>query len=163
MLGLSVAIMAITDWLELHSKPHIRVLVVEDNPEDQELLQLQLRKSQLHENVIFMSDADQALELLQGYRKGEFEWELIAIFLDIHLPGMSGIELLQFLRSVLGMDDLHVIMMTSSNDPQEIEECHKLKVAGFIQKPVTFSSFSNSVANIFHKPPPARSFLGRVE
>lgn len=151
MVRLTLAIMAVNDWIDMHSEPSKRVLVVEDSPADQELLQYQLRKSQMAENVVFVSDALRALDLLTGPESKTFRQDLIAVFLDIGLPGMSGIEFLRKIRTMPKMEDLPVIIMTSSSDPRHMEECKRLKVAGYVKKPVTFDSFSKAVANIFHQ------------
>jgi CheY-like chemotaxis protein len=150
IISLSLAIMAINDWLDLHAEPYLRVLVVEDDPNDQELLRHQLRRTQMEENVMFMSDAAQALVLLEGCRDKLFDWELIAIFIDLQLPGMNGIELLRRIRSLPEIGELPVIVITHSTNPEDIEECRRLKVESYVQKPVTFTSFSKSIANIFH-------------
>lgn len=148
--------MDVTTWTDLlppnisPSVP-IRVLVVEDNPFDEELLRRQLQKTQIADSVIFASTASQALELFTGPEGEAFRRDLLTVILDIHLPDMSGIELLKRVRTISGMEDFPVIVMTSSNDPRDIEECKKLKVMSYIEKPVTFSSFSNTIANIFHQ------------
>ena len=147
---LTLAVMAVNDWITVHSSP-VRVLVVEDSPDDQELLRHQLEKTQMATHVAFVPDAAQALDLLIGSEGETFRQELVAIFLDLHLPGMSGIELLQRIRVMPGMADFPVIVMTSSNDPRDVEECRRLKVASYVPKPITYHSFSHAVANVFHR------------
>jgi CheY-like chemotaxis protein len=151
-IRLSLGIVAINDWIEINSKPHIRVLVVEDNSNDQELLRHQLNKINMEENVIFVPDARKGITLLERYQQKFYDWELMAVFLDIHLPDMNGVELLKQIRYTLKLADLPVIMMTSSNNPRDIEECRCLGVECYVQKPVTSHSFSQAVASIFHRP-----------
>jgi CheY-like chemotaxis protein len=130
----------------------VRVLVVEDNADDRELLLRQLRKSGMDTHVKFISNGQEALDFLS--RPGEvfLADELIAIFLDLRLPSLSGIELLRRLRRQEHLRDLPVIVMTSSNDPNDLEECRRLKVTNYVSKPVTFTSFSKAVADVFHLP-----------
>jgi len=130
----------------------VRVLVIEDNPDDRELLQRQLRKSGMDQQVRFISDGREALDFLTGPHAPSLAQSLIAILLDLQLPSVSGIDLL---RKVRERDDLRttpVIVMTSSNNPRDLEECRKLNVLNYITKPVTFTSFSKAVANVFHLP-----------
>jgi two-component system response regulator len=130
----------------------VRVLVIEDNADDRELLQRQLRKSGLDPHVRFIYDGREALDFLTGPNAPTLAENLIAILLDLKLPSLSGLDLLRRLRA---RDDLRatpVIVMTSSNDPQDLEECRKLKVLNYVSKPVTFTSFSKAVADVFHLP-----------
>jgi CheY-like chemotaxis protein len=137
----------------------VRVLVVEDNADDRELLLRQLRKSGMDSHVKFISDGREALEFLTRTRPASLIDDLIAIFLDLRLPSLGGLELLRRLRLRDELQDIPVIVMTSSNDPNDLEECRRLKVTNYVSKPVTFTSFSKAVADVFHLPrlgtPPA--------
>lgn len=130
----------------------VRVLVIEDNPDDRELLLRQLRKSGMDNHVKFISNGQEALDFLTQPRPVSLAEELIAIFLDLKLPGLGGLELLRRLRNRAGLDDIPVIVMTSSNNPDDLEECRRLKVTNYVSKPVTFTSFSKAVADVFHLP-----------
>jgi two-component system, response regulator len=157
MIRLTLDIMAINDWINRHANSPSRILVAEDDPMDRELLQRQLQKAQMHENVIFAPDARRALTVLEEYRGGQRDGDLLALFLDLRLPGMSGVDLLRRVRAMPGLEHLPVIVMTSSNDPKDINECQKMKVTSYVEKPITFASFSKAVANIFHQSTPTVS------
>jgi len=126
--------------------------VVEDNADDRDLLLRQLRKSGMDSHVKFISNGQEALDFLIGPRISTLPEELIAIFLDLKLPALSGLELLRRLRLRSEFQRLPVIVMTSSNDPKDLEECSRLKVTNYVSKPVTFTSFSKAVADVFHLP-----------
>lgn len=130
----------------------VRVLVVEDNDDDRELLLRQLRKTGMDNHVKFISNGQEALEFLTQPRTVPLVDSLIAIFLDLKLPALSGLELLRRLRVHDELQDTPVIVMTSSNDPNDMEECRRLKVTNYVSKPVTFTSFSKAVADVFHLP-----------
>ncbi|PTX99979.1 two-component system response regulator [Verrucomicrobia bacterium LW23] len=132
----------------------IRVLVVEDNQDDRELLLRQLRKAQMDSYVKFISDGREALDFLSGddAADGKAGDSIIALFLDLKLPSMGGIELLRRIKKMPRYARLPVIVMTSSNDPFDLEECRRLNVHQYVEKPITFSSFSHAVANVFHSP-----------
>ena len=129
----------------------VKVLVVEDNADDRELLMRQLRKSGLGEHVKFISDGKEAHDFLTGPEAPRPD-ELIIILLDLRLPSLSGLELLRRLRALPRFHSLPVTVMTSSNDPRDLEECRRLNVVNYLNKPVTFDSFSKAVADIFHPP-----------
>jgi CheY-like chemotaxis protein len=129
----------------------VKVLVIEDNPDDRELLMRQLRKSGLGDHVKFISDGTEALDFLTGPEAPQPE-DLVVILLDLRLPSLSGLELLRRLRSRPQFQSLPVTVMTSSNDPKDLEECRRLNVVHYVNKPVTFDSFSKAVADVFHPP-----------
>ena len=141
----------------------VRVLVIEDDANDRELLLRQLRKSGLDNHVRFIADGREALDFLTGPKAAHRAEELIAILLDLRLPSLSGLEVLRRLRARNDLRAVPVIVMTSSNDPNDLEECRKLKVLNYISKPVTFSSFSKAVADVFHLPSLATGPLPAIE
>jgi CheY-like chemotaxis protein len=129
----------------------VRVLVIEDNADDRELLSRQLRKFGIDDHVKFISDGQEAFDFLTG-PQAPAPKTLIAILLDLQLPSLNGLELLRRLRAREGFQSVPVMIMTSSNDPKDLEECVRLKVANYVSKPVTFTSFSKAVADVFHSP-----------
>jgi two-component system response regulator len=128
----------------------VRILVVEDNPNDKELLRRQLRKASLGEHVLYVSDPREAVKLLRGPGCSDFVDQLVAIFLDVHLPHMTGVDLLRLLRDSDGTVELPVIMMSSCPHPDIVAECHRLKATAFVEKPVTLADFSHIIADLFH-------------
>lgn len=130
----------------------VRVVVIEDNADDRELLLRQLKKSGMDSHVRFIANGKEALDFLTGPLATTLGEELVAIFLDLKLPSVDGLELLRHIRSSDPLQKLPVIVMTSSNDPKDLEECRRLKVTSYVPKPVSFSVFSKAVADIFHLP-----------
>jgi two-component system response regulator len=130
--------------------PKTRILIVEDNPDDEALLMHQLRKAQLHQHVKVIGDGQAAFDFLTA-TDSRCE-ELVAMFLDLQLPSMSGLDLLEKVRSHDRIANLPVIVMTSSNSPADLEKCQKLGVSCYVQKPVTFTTFSKAIAESFHAP-----------
>ncbi len=129
----------------------IRVIVIEDNPNDQELLHRQLCKTPLGEHVLFFTDPRKALSLLRQPDSAPLREGLVALFLDINLPYMSGIEFLRRMRGVEGLDGLPVIVMTTDPRPDTLAACKELSVSYIAEKPVTLSQFSKVLADLFHQ------------
>jgi CheY-like chemotaxis protein len=126
----------------------MRILIIEDNSDDAALLQRQLKKAQLNKHIKTLSDGGEALSYLIDER---FATEDLApIFLDLHLPKVNGLQLLETIRSEERLLSVPVIVMTSSNSPEELERCRELGVACFVSKPLTFSSFAKAFADTFH-------------
>ena len=125
-----------------------RILMIEDNPDDEALLMRQLKKAELEKHVKVIHDGGKALDYLTDER---FRCEdLAAIFLDLKLPTISGLKILETLRADDRLRDLPVIVMTSSNIPEELERCRELGVSCYVSKPLTFSSFAKAFADTFH-------------
>jgi len=132
----------------------IRVLVVEDNEDDRELLLRQLKKANLQDQVHFISDGKKALVFLSSNPE-ERASQLMVIFLDLKLPSLNGLDLLRAIKGIPALKKVPVVIMTSSNNPKDLEECRRLQVLHYVEKPVTFASFSKSIADVFHPPKPA--------
>jgi len=123
-----------------------RILIIEDNPDDEALLFRQLKKAQLDQHIKVIHDGGRALHYLTDLR---FNCEdLAAVFLDLRLPTVDGIEILEAIRSQPRLQHLPVIVMTSSNQPEELKRCEELG-AGFVAKPLTFVSFAKAFAERF--------------
>lgn len=143
--------------MEGPSRHLVRVLVIEDNPDDQELLHRQLRKTPLGDHVLFLTDPRRALALLRGPGAAELRKSLVALFLDIHLPYINGIELLRRIREIEDLEQLPVIVMTTNPHPDTLAACRELNVAYFAEKPVTLSHFSKVLADLFHQSQPSNA------
>ncbi len=128
----------------------VRVVVIEDNEDDRDLLIRQLQKSQIDSHVKFLADGKEALKFLSHLPPSAPFCDLIAIFLDLNLPGMSGVNLLREIRRTPRVQNVPVIIMTSSLDPKDFEACQDLKVAAFLPKPITFDLFSRAITGLPH-------------
>ena len=124
-----------------------RILIVEDNSADEELLMRQIKKAGLDSQVHVIDNGLKALDYLASESR-----DLIAMFLDLHLPGIGGLELLAQARSFEHLRTLPVIVMTSSHDPADLALCRNFGVTSYVKKPVTFASFSKAIADTFHVP-----------
>jgi two-component system, response regulator len=121
--------------------------MIEDNSDDEALLLRQLKKAKLERHIRVIHDGGKALEYLMDER---FKCEdLAAIFLDLRLPTIDGLRILEAIKSEGRLQNVPVVVMTSSNAPEELEKCHELGVSSYINKPVTFSSFAKAFADTF--------------
>jgi CheY-like chemotaxis protein len=135
----------------------VRILIVEDNADDEHLLLRQLRKTELAKYVTVIRDGKAALDFLSTPGATD---KLIAVFLDLHLPSLNGLEILAAIRDNETIRHLPVIVMTSSTAPTDLERCQALGVSHYVQKPISFLSFTKAVADHFHafKPIPSLSY-----
>ncbi len=125
-----------------------RILIVEDNADDEILLLRQLKQSHLHQQVRVISDGGVALDYLTD-AQSESEG-LIAVFLDLNLPTVTGLQLLEGIRANERTRHLPVILMATSNTPDDLNRCRELGVSAFVNKPISFTAFTKAVADTFH-------------
>ncbi len=126
----------------------VRAVIVENDDDDREMLRRHLHKCRIDHHVKFLSDGMEALDFLSRLPPPAPFCDLIAIFLDLKLPGMGGVDLLREIRKTPRVQKTPVIIMTASLDPRDFEACHNLKVSAFIPKPVTFRLFSRAIVGL---------------
>jgi CheY-like chemotaxis protein len=126
----------------------VKILVIEDNIDDQDMLRRQLQKSGVHDRVLCVGDGGDALRLLrEGTRKLS---EVAAIFLDLSLPGVSGLLLLHAIRANVETALLPVFVMTGSTNPKDEVECKRLGATSFILKGrLSLPAFRATIAEMF--------------
>jgi len=129
----------------------VEILLVEDNMRDAEMTIRALKKSKISNNIIHLENGALALDFLFG--KGEFEGRNInnkpkIILVDIKMPKISGIEVLQKIKSTELTQKIPVIMLTSSNESPDIEKCYLLGANSYIVKPIKFDNFMKAVADL---------------
>jgi len=134
-----------------HVDPSARILVIEDDSNDQEILIRQLKKSGVEEKVWCVEDGNDALELV---RSGASKLSAVcAVFLDLSLPGVNGLLLLQAIRSNVATALLPVFIMTGSTNPDDEAEAKRLGATSFIPKQLlSLPSFRATISDMFHTP-----------
>lgn len=125
-------------------KPVKTILIVEDNPDDQLLALRALRKSGLACQIKVAKDGVEALEILQGGAAPANEYPSL-VFLDLKLPRLTGLEVLQRLRSDPRSNSLPVVVLSSSGEEKDIEESYRLGANSYLRKPVDFNEFTETV------------------
>lgn len=138
----------------------VEIVLIEDNPEDVELTLRALKENNLANNVKVLRDGQEALDYI-------FEnidctaWSACpkVILLDLKLPKIDGLEVLQKIRSDGRTSCMPVVMLTSSNEDRDRIESYKLGVNSYIVKPVGFDTFIRAIAQVgcywvaLNKPP----------
>jgi len=124
----------------------IHILLVEDNPHDVEITKRALEKGQLRNRLTVAVDGQQALDILSDLQRAA---ELPGlILLDLNLPKLSGIEVLQEVKGDPALRGIPVIVLTTSTREEDVVRAYDLGVNTFITKPVRFEDFINVVTTI---------------
>jgi two-component system, response regulator len=119
-----------------------RILLVEDDPNDVELIQLALESYNFVNQLDVVMDGAQALHYLYG-QAGDPPIHALPrlVLLDLKLPKVDGIEVLRAIRSHPHTQELIVVVMTSSAEHQDLSACYALGVNSYIVKPLDFQQF----------------------
>jgi len=124
------------------------ILLVEDNPDDVTLTIRALKKNHLLNDVVVARDGAEALDLLFG--KGETPPMVLPelILLDINLPKINGLEVLEKIRGNERTSLLPVVVLTTSDEDRDRMESYRLGANSYISKPVEFEEFSRAVKQL---------------
>ena len=131
------------------NKEKVEIVLIEDNPADVELTLHALRKKNLANNVKVLTDGEEALDYLFNACSisGNAECPYL-ILLDLKLPKVSGLEILERIRSDERTKMIPVVVLTSSEEEKDRVESYRLGVNSYIVKPVEFDDFAKAVAEI---------------
>ncbi|HPN38142.1 MAG TPA: response regulator [Melioribacteraceae bacterium] len=129
----------------------IEILLVEDNPNDAELTLRALKKNKIANSIVHVKDGEEALDFLFGfnqYANRELSNKPKLILLDLKLPKVSGIEVLQKIKSSEQTKFIPVVVLTSSKEERVIIGTYNLGVNSYIVKPVDFDKFIEAVRDL---------------
>lgn len=127
------------------------ILLVEDNPDDELLTLRALKKNNILNEVIVARDGAEALDYLFGagmYADRDTSLMPQVVLLDLKLPKLDGLEVLQQLRADQRTELLPVVILTSSDEEQDIVDSYRLGANSYIRKPVDFDQFSDAVQQL---------------
>ena len=140
-----------------------RILLVEDSPNDVELTLTALEKHKLANEVVVVRDGEEALDYLN--RRGAYKLRgggaPVVVLLDIKLPKVDGLEVLQRMRAHDELKHTPVVMLTSSREERDIVKSYDLGVNAYVVKPVDFQEFVSAICElglfwaVINQPPPA--------
>jgi len=141
------------------------ILLVEDNPDDEALTLRALKKNNIQNEVVVAHDGVEALDYLFGagsYAGRDTKVVPQVVLLDLKLPKVDGLEVLKRIRADERTKLLPVVILTSSNEEQDLVNGYGLGANSYIRKPVDFNQFIQAVGQlglywlVLNEPPPAR-------
>ena len=126
------------------------ILLVEDDKRDLELTLIALERSQLANDVVVLRDGAQALDYLRrdGEHASRTEGNPAVILLDLKLPKVNGLEVLEAVRASPALPSIPVVMLTSSQEEADVLKSYELGVNAYVVKPVAFDRFVAAIADL---------------
>jgi two-component system response regulator len=137
-------------------------LLAEDSEDDQLLIVRSLKKCGITNRVVVANDGVEALDFLFGSdsREGELPLRPAVVLLDIKMPRIGGLEVLERIRASETTRHLPVVMLTSSDEEQDKARSYAVGANSYVRKPVDFEAYARAIANLgtywihVNEPPP---------
>jgi len=142
------------------------IMLVEDNPDDEELTLRALRKANIANEVFVARDGTEALDFLFSTGRHSERTPLpmpAVVLLDLKLPKLNGIDVLKRMRADPRTQLIPVVVLTSSSEDEDMLKSYQSGANSYVRKPVEFSSFANAVTQLgmywmlLNQVPPSRA------
>jgi two-component system response regulator len=130
---------------------HVEIILIEDNPHEAELTIRNLKKHNLSNKLIHIEDGAEALDFIFArgkYQQNKGNLNPKLILLDLKLPKVNGLEILQELKSNDHTKNIPVVVLTSSKEEADVMKSYQLGVNSYVVKPVSFDAFSRAIEEL---------------
>jgi CheY-like chemotaxis protein len=126
------------------------ILLAEDDEGHATLVQRNLKRSGIANEVIHAKDGQEALDFLrcQGRHAARVPNGPLLLLLDINMPRVDGVEVLRQVKADAKTAKLPVVMLTTTDDPREVERCYQLGCSVYITKPVAYEEFIEAIKRL---------------
>ena len=135
----------------MKTEREVEILLVEDNPSDEELTLRALKKYKLSNNIFVVRDGAEALDYVFSigkYSERDTNCHPKVILLDLKLPKVDGLEVLRRVKADPKTKHIPVVVLTSSSEESDVVESYKLGANSYIVKPVDFKQFTESIREL---------------
>lgn len=126
------------------------ILIAEDDEGHASLIKKNLKRAGISNPILHFKDGAEVLEFLTGTNGGQHRRTNCAymLLLDIRMPKVDGVEVLRQVKQHEELRKMPVIMITTTDDPREIENCHTLGCSNYIAKPIDYEKFVESIKQL---------------
>lgn len=123
------------------------IIIVDDDPAHSTLIKRNLLKCSLTNEILLLSSGQQLLDYVfsKGQYKNREPLQKPLILLDINMPGIDGIEVLRTLKTTDLTQKIPIFMLTTTDDPSEVDTCFRLGCNGYLIKPVEHKEFAEKI------------------
>lgn len=125
-------------------------MIAEDDAGHARLIEKNLTRAALHNHIQRFANGQEVLDFLFGRGSGPKRESRVPylLLLDIRMPQVDGVEVLRQLKGDAELRKIPVIMLTTTDDPREVERCHTIGCASYIVKPVDYEKFADAIKNL---------------
>jgi len=127
------------------------ILIAEDDEGHAALIKKNLKRAGISNEIVHFKDGVEALDFLMGSNGGEPHRKsnsAYLLLLDIRMPKVDGVEVLRQVKQHEELRKMPVIMITTTDDPREVENCHTLGCSNYITKPIDYEKFVESIRQL---------------
>lgn len=125
---------------------HIKIVMIEDDEGHAKLIEKNLRRSGISNQITHLSSGNAAMKYL--FNGQTMPGEQILILLDLNLPEIDGYDILQAIKKEESTKNIPVIILTTTDNPKEINRCYDLGCNVYITKPVEYENFSAAIQKL---------------
>ena len=128
----------------------VTIIMIEDDDGHARLIERNIRRSGVNNDIVPFSNGTDAMRYLFGKDGSgrEHDGKALLILLDLNLPDMTGIEILRQVKANPFLKCTPVVVLTTTDDSQEIKRCYELGCNVYITKPVNYDSFANAIRQL---------------
>lgn len=131
-------------------KREVNIIIAEDDEGHATLIRKNLKRAGVINKMIHLKDGQKTLDYL--FKKGEYKDRKsglpMLLLLDIKMPKIDGVEVLRRVKSDSKLKRLPVIIITTTDDPREVEICHELGCSSYIRKPIDYNKFVDAIRKL---------------
>ncbi len=128
----------------------VSILIAEDDEGHASLIRKNLKRAGISNEILHFKDGQEILDFLMGNKEAHHRKSGAAylLLLDIRMPKVDGVEVLRQVKKDEELRKIPVIMITTTDDPREVEKCHKLGCSNYITKPIDYDRFVESIRQL---------------
>ena len=128
----------------------LEIVIVDDDPGHCELIRRNLKRAGLANNLTTLSNGQDALDFIycQGDYLDRSPNKNLLLLLDVNMPGVDGLQVLKRIKNDSSKKHIPIVMLTTTDNPREIQECYKLGCSVYVTKPVEPDAFIDAIRRL---------------
>jgi CheY-like chemotaxis protein len=132
------------------TKENVTILLAEDDPGHARLIEKNLRRANIKNEIIFAPNGQEAIDYLfsEGEYAGKEPPSHLLVLLDLNMPVLDGYQVLERMKRDERTKSIPVIILTTTDDPREVTRCYELGCNVYITKPVDYEQFADAMRKL---------------